>query len=273
MAADASATDATAHEPCWNHLGGDLAQLLMRRPRISDVCRWIVLTPPWPQTPRGAVILRCQDDGYLEILGWFGYPAEQVEAYRRMSLFDHLPLTTAARTGASVALHDAGQLAASYPRLAEQIAAMSPRAPGALVAVPMVSPLGPLGVLGMSFETALDPRGPTVPVLESLVPLLGLFQELATPPGSPAPPIPGTADAEAGQAMEPAGLTARQSRVLGMLGKKMSNRDIALALDYSVSTIRLDTMAIFRFLGVANRRGAVEDARRRGLLPPARPSA
>ena len=273
MVADLTVSGFHAEMPRWGQLGTGIAKLLMRRPRMADVCRYIVLSVPWPEPPNGSVMLRCQDDGYLEVLGWFGYPKEIVDAYRRLSLFDDLPLTTAARTRQTVALYGSGQLVSSYPELVKEITSTAPQTPGALVAVPMVSDLGPIGVLGVSFPRDLDPSGPTVPALESIAPLLGLYIELSTgaataPSRGPSPVSADSDDADYVPTPGPEGLTKRQLRVLGMLGKKMSNREIALALDYSVSTIRLDTMSIFRYLGVQSRREAVDEARRRGILPP-----
>ena len=272
MVADLTVSGFHAEMPRWGQLGNGVAQLLMRRPRMADVCRYLVLSVPWPEPPNGSVMLRCQDDGYLEVLGWFGYPKEIVEAYRRLSLFDDLPLTTAARTRQTVALYGGGQVETTYPELVKEIASSAPKTPGALVAVPLVSDLGPIGVIGVSFGSDLDPAGPTVPALESIAPLLGLYIELTTSSGAPATGSAATApgavdDVDYLPTPGPEGLTKRQLRVLGMLGKKMSNREIALALDYSVSTIRLDTMSIFRYLGVQSRREAVEEARRRGILP------
>lgn len=273
MVADLTVSGFQAEMPRWGQLGNGLAQLLMRRPRMADVCRYLVLSVPWPESPNGSVMLRCQDDGYLEVLGWFGYPREIVEAYRRLSLFDDLPLTNAARTRQTVALYGGSQVATDYPDLVTEISAAAPEGPGALVAVPLVSDLGPIGVLGVSFARELDPAGSIVPALESIAPLLALYVELTTPSAAStagaAPVAPAAADDISSEPTPgPDGLTKRQLRVLGMLGKKMSNREIALALDYSVSTIRLDTMSIFRYLGVKSRREAVEEARRRGILGP-----
>lgn len=267
-----STAELTMLTPRWGHVGVSLSQLLMRRPRVADICRYLVLSVPWPDPPNGAVILRCQDDAHLEVLGWFGYPKEIVDAYRRLSLFEDLPLTTAARTRAPVALYAGSHVEESYPSLAEEFSDAPGPSVGALLAVPLLSDLGAVGVLGMSFHGRVDPSGPTLVALESLTPLLALYVELAFPPlatpgQAPLTPSSGTVDPDAGDPTPGAeGLTKRQLRVLGMLAKKMSNRDIALALDYSISTIRLDTMAIFRYLGVKSRREAVEEARRRGLV-------
>lgn len=272
MAADLALSSPGLQFPQWGDLGKSLAHLLMRRPRAADVCRYLVLSVHWPDTPNGAVLLKCQDDGYIEVLGSFGYPRELVDAYRRLSLFDALPLTTAARCRETVALLNATDVRDQYPDLVEQVGTSNSAAPGPLVAVPLLSDLGSVGVLGMSFSQDVNRAGPTVPALEALAPLLGLYVELTSPSGllpTPAAASLGSSEVDL-EDFQPTpgkeGLSKRQLRVLGMLAKKMSNREIALALDYSVSTIRLDTMAIFRYLGVESRREAVDEARRRGII-------
>jgi len=272
MAADVTLSSPGLQIPEWGDLGKSLAHLLMRRPRAADVCRYLVLSVQWPETPNAAVLLKCQDDGYIEVIGSFGYPREWVDAYRRQSLFDALPLTTAARCQETVALFDAIHVQNRYPDLVEQVDTSNSAAPGPLIAVPLLSDLGSVGVLGMSFSQDVSPAGPTVPALEALAPLLGLYVELTSPSGllpTPAAASLGNSEVDL-EDFQPTpgkeGLSKRQLRVLGMLAKKMSNREIALALDYSVSTIRLDTMAIFRYLGVGSRREAVDEARRRGII-------
>jgi DNA-binding NarL/FixJ family response regulator len=64
-------------------------------------------------------------------------------------------------------------------------------------------------------------------------------------------------------------LTARQLRVLSLMAKGMTNGQIARVLAFSESTVRQETMAIFRFLGVHDRRDAVKLATSRGILVPA----
>lgn len=63
-------------------------------------------------------------------------------------------------------------------------------------------------------------------------------------------------------------LTPRQIRVLGLMAKGMTNGQIARVLAFSESTVRQETMAIYRVLQVKGRVEAVEVARERHLLEP-----
>jgi len=258
--------------PDWKRLNSGLSRLLMRRPRMADICRYLVLSVRWPTAANGSVLLRCQDDGHLEVLGSFGYPEDIVDVYRRLSIFVDLPLAKAALTQETIKLYGAADIRREYPSLIEEVSTSFRGSPGALVAIPLLSDAGVVGVLGVSFGDDLNPLCQSIDALEFLAPQIGVYVELSSPgDSSVAPPATPTAVADVAYPQpEPQpgseGLTRRQLRVLGMMAKKMPNSEIALALDYSVSTTRLDSMKIYRYLGVHNRRDAVEEARRRGII-------
>jgi DNA-binding CsgD family transcriptional regulator len=64
----------------------------------------------------------------------------------------------------------------------------------------------------------------------------------------------------------PIALTDRQLTILHKLSLGNTNASIAMNLGFSESTIRHETIRIFRFLGVHDRKHAVTEAERRGLL-------
>jgi DNA-binding NarL/FixJ family response regulator len=61
-------------------------------------------------------------------------------------------------------------------------------------------------------------------------------------------------------------LTARQVEILRWMSEGMTNRQIAARICFSESTVRLESMAIYRLLGVRSRGQAVAAARQSGLL-------
>ena len=65
----------------------------------------------------------------------------------------------------------------------------------------------------------------------------------------------------------PEDLTTRQTAILGHIETGLVNFEIAKILMLSESTIRQETVKIYRALGVGNRQEAVKKARVLGLLP------
>lgn len=84
--------------------------------------------------------------------------------------------------------------------------------------------------------------------------------------GLGAPPESRTPDPGAVMSPETLPLTAREMQVLELLAAGATNSQIARNLSYSVSTIRADTMSIYRKLGAKGRVDAVTQALTSGLL-------
>jgi DNA-binding CsgD family transcriptional regulator len=61
-------------------------------------------------------------------------------------------------------------------------------------------------------------------------------------------------------------LTSRQLEILRWMSEGMTNREIAARICFSESTVRLESMAIYRILGVRSRGQAVAAARQAGLF-------
>ena len=64
----------------------------------------------------------------------------------------------------------------------------------------------------------------------------------------------------------PGTLTDRQLRILGLMAKGLTNSQISKRVGFSESTVRQETMAIYRYFGVGGRREAVRLAGMRGML-------
>lgn len=61
-------------------------------------------------------------------------------------------------------------------------------------------------------------------------------------------------------------LTPREQEVIGLIADGATNREVAEQLGISTNTVKEYTSAIFRKLEVKNRTGAVNEAKRLGLL-------
>ena len=63
-------------------------------------------------------------------------------------------------------------------------------------------------------------------------------------------------------------LSERQLQTLRLLERNFTMRQIAARIGFSESTVRMESLAIYRALGVHDRRGAVSMGRTLGLLGP-----
>ena len=255
-------------------LADQTGRFLSTGPTPTHVCRFLVLTIAWSEGARGALIALCQDDGHIEIAGSFGYPRSLMDTYRRLSLFDHTPLTDAITQDSALSFPDPAKMVKHNPSVPAEVTSCAELwGTGGLIAVPLMKDAGPVGVLGMNFSVSVARDSVTLQQLATLRPLLTMhlslttqLQETSSASGSAGV----SAETPAGASL---GLTTRQMLVLQMLAKRMTNPQIAEALDYSLSTVRLDTMAIYRALGAEGRRDAVDRARAMGLITGARPRA
>jgi LuxR family transcriptional regulator, maltose regulon positive regulatory protein len=76
-----------------------------------------------------------------------------------------------------------------------------------------------------------------------------------------------------GQAPLPDPLTGRELVVLQLLRGSLSRREIAAELGRSPNTIKTQTQAIYRKLGVSTRRAAITRGLDTGILPSSRQAA
>ena len=77
--------------------------------------------------------------------------------------------------------------------------------------------------------------------------------------------LPGERD-EPPRGVTPKELTARQLVILQGMSCGLTNAQIALQINFSESTVRLESMSIYRHFGVHSRFEAVEVARKAGVL-------
>ena len=80
--------------------------------------------------------------------------------------------------------------------------------------------------------------------------------------GAPAP----AAEAQASPAQAPSTLTPLERRLLGLIAEGRSNKEIAVALNLSVNTVKVYNSALFAKLGASRRTEAVARAREQHLL-------
>ena len=123
--------------------------------------------------------------------------------------------------------------------------------------VPAINRETPVGGLGLCFknghEMSVDPAE-----ARALGSLLGSFLNIWRSPA---------ASIGKGLIEGPDELTTRQVTILKLIGDGMTNAEISKNVLVSESTVRQETIKIYRALGVGGRIDAVKVARQMGLLP------
>ena len=263
----------------------DIVRFLMTRPTCDQISQHLVLNLLNEHKPRAAVISLFGIDGSLHAVGAFGMSPQSLEAYKTLSLWDSSPMSDAVRTGEPVILGTVEEVEERYPWMGNKETPYEPMA-----VWPLSLPSQRVGAVQLTFtatpeEEAL--RADATGVAAVLALYLSLLTSVAASPeralsslerddrsgGFPVTSLSlvegvGADDGAAHAARRPAPgvLSDRQLRILGLMAKGLTNSQISKRVGFSESTVRQETMAIYRFFGVGGHREAVRLAGMRGML-------
>jgi DNA-binding CsgD family transcriptional regulator len=260
----------------------DMVRFLMSRPSGDQISQHLVLNLLKGHRPRTAVISLFGADGSLHAVGAFGMSGPALEPYRTLSLWDSSPMSDAVRSGEPVILRTVEEVEDRYPWLGSKEAPYEP-----LAVWPLSLPSQRVGAVQITFTAP-----PEIDALRTdvtgVAAVLALYLSLLSNPGQVSDrPLPAAEGERSGltpalslvetlPAEEPPGasyrrtapgnLTERQLRILGLMAKGLTNSQISKRVGFSESTVRQETMAIYRYFGVGGRREAVRLAGMRGML-------
>ena len=263
----------------------DIVKFLMTRPTCDQISQHLVLNLLNAHKPRAAVISLFGIDGSLHAVGAFGMSPQALEAYKTLSLWDSSPMSDAVRSGEAVVLGTPEEVQERYPWMGN---AETPYEPMAVW--PLSLPSQRVGAVQLTFTETPDDeslRADVTGVSAVLALYLSLLTNMASSPdkaiatlerddrngGFPAASlslVEGMAAddgaAHASRRPAPGNLSDRQLRILGLMAKGLTNSQISKRVGFSESTVRQETMAIYRYFGVGGRREAVRLAGMRGML-------
>lgn len=256
-------------------------RFLMTRPTCDQISQQIVLTVLARHKPRSCVVTLFGADGSLHGVGMFGLTPLEAERYASLSLWDVDPMADAVRTGDPVLVADELEASETYPRTIPAEGDFEP------VGVwPLSLPNQRVGALQVTFAEPPDAdelRADAMGVSAVLALYLSLLVSIAASPDRAVEMLNASDQANAfptneltvlqsattvGQTRRPAPsvLTDRQSQILQLMAKGLTNSQIAKRVGFSESTVRQETMVIYRYFGVGGRREAVRLASLRGML-------
>ena len=225
-------------------------------PTVDQIAEYLVLLLMPSRGVDAAVISLLQPDGTLAVRGSFGLAPEMIAPIDHSKLTVATPMTDALRLGETLVLTTGEEVAAQYALLGEFPRLCSPTA-----AWPLTLPSRRVGAVELLFQAGASEASMRA-ALDGLTGALSLFLSLSP---SASAPVPTRATSPETPAMV-IDLTARQFRILQMMADGMTNQAISQRIGFSESTVRQETMAVYRHFGVHDRREAVQRAASRGLL-------
>lgn len=240
-----------------------LTRFLMNRPNCDQVAEHLVLTLLIGFDVRAAAISQFAGSGTLHLVGAFGVPAEDLDRYRATSLWDRSPVADAVRAGEPLILAESSLVTERYPWLAGE-----GRVPSPIAVWPLALPQERVGALVLHLAGPVDEASLRIDV-SGIVAVLALYLSLTggTDPAAGNggdPPARGSSPTRGAEA--PERLSDRQLEILRLIARGMTNPQISHRIGFSESTVRQESMAIYRFLDVNGRRDAVRVAHARGIL-------
>ena len=262
----------------------DIVRFLMTRPTCDQISQHLVLNLLNAHKPRAAVISLFGIDGSLHAVGAFGMAPTAMEAFKTLSLWDSSPMSDAVRAGDPVILATPDEVQERYPWLG------TAETPYEAMAVwPLSLPSQRVGAVQLTFTEPPDVealRADLTGVSAVLALYLSLLTSVAAGPDKAVGllerddrnggfPVAGLSLVEglgdeggnhAARKPAPNQLSDRQMRILGLMAKGLTNSQISKRVGFSESTVRQETMAIYRYFGVGGRREAVRLAGMRGML-------
>jgi len=195
---------------------------------------------------RGVILGVIRHEGFLELIGTYGYPDELTDPYKKIPLWSPLPITDAVRTGKPIVLTSVEEMVEKYPHYpnpqeVENIAISS---------FPITFGSSVIGAIGFTSIIAPSPNFMSSPVTESFLTLCGIYlQNWKVKLNNPE-----NLDFD----ISKQALTTRQKQIIRFFSEQLTTDQIAERLNFSPSTIKQDIIKIYELLGVHSRDQVLE---------------
>ena len=238
----------------------DIVAVLLQRTTMDEVAQYLVLQALADTQPWQATIYDVGADSLLRVVGSFGLSGGRGDLHEHSCLDD--PVIGDSLRGSILQTH-----ASTVDGLPGMHAPDGPQ-----VIWPLLTPSRLSGILQIRYHEEPD-MGELSQRLAVMGPPIALALDLASAKGGRRYPT-GIAAGSTAMLSAPAHarqrndgeLTPRQLEVLRHMSTGMTNGQIARVLKFSESTVRQETMAIYRTLQVRGRAEAVQFAEDHGLL-------
>lgn len=195
---------------------------------------------------RGVIIGAIHHEGFLDLIGTYGYPDDLTEPYKRIPLWVQLPITDACRSARPIILKSPEEMIEKYPNysdpyLGEKIT---------IASFPIKSGSSVIGAIGFTSIHAPSQDFMASPITESIIALCGLYLRNWGKKSS----ISEGTDYESTKQT----LSNRQKQIIKYFAENLTTDQIAERLNFSPSTIKQDIIKIYELLGVHSRDHVLE---------------
>ena len=211
---------------------------MLKSENASEFCRSLVHSDFMGDATQGCQLFLLDNKSRLSTVAGYGLAPEDLnQASDELSAWDNNPVSTCVREKQHI-FETAGQKS--------------------LVCVPLLRDHLPVGVLCL----VMDASTKSLPFAEALIPILSklgafILATMATQKGRSGNFDPNATGED---------LTSRQIQILELMAEGLVNVEIAGQLMLSESTIRQETVRIYRALGVPNRAEAAKKGKSLGLI-------
>lgn len=207
----------------------------------SDFCRALVHSDLTSSSTIGATLFSIDQQAHFNLVGGYG----KVFQASGLSIWDDHPFGEAARSGA---------LSVKKSETLDGLEAFA-------YCLPLLKGDNPIGLLALTIRDDESAPELSAPVLSTISKILGIWLDgLSFGIGA------GPASSKTESTTGPESLTDRQLTVLRLMAEGKTNAEIAQELILSESTIRQETVRIYRALGVSARADASKRAKHLGII-------
>jgi DNA-binding CsgD family transcriptional regulator len=221
---------------------------LVKSESIADFCRAIVHSDFTQNSVQGCHFYSLDSESHL--LPVSGYGRTYLDSEIALSAWDDDPLADCVRNKEF------------------ELKSHSKEPDKGVLAIPLLKDSIPVGALALVVDAGV--KG--IPIHENLIPILSKLGTYCLSAFSGSVGRAGGSYAAASREANGEDLTSRQIKILDLMAEGMVNVEIARELMLSESTIRQETVRIYRALGVPNRGEAAKKGRSLGLIKRATPA-
>ena len=231
----------------------DLSQIILDDPEPEILLSHLAHKTLSAIECRGVILGAVKHDGFLDLLGAYGYTSDDVKQFSRMPLWTPLPITDAARTGESIIIDTPKELATKYPALKQ----FENETNWVTIAIPITHRGVVIGALGINSLRAPKHGVMSNPIVDTLVALCGLYIRNV---------LARKSEGEKDYAEAARSLSNRQREIINLFEEELTTDQMADRLRYSPSTIKQDIIKIYGVFGVNSRTAVIELAKKAGLI-------